>query len=101
MSAPAVKARGPVALRMATRLAGSPSKAWKACCRPRATAGLMAFRRSGRLMRMIEMAPRSAVVTADMACPPLAFVLAQFDGEADGCHAGCAAEVVIFVAKES
>src|SRR5580698_5380184 len=62
-SAPAVKARSPAADRMATRCSGAASKAWNALCSSTATAALIAFIFSGRLMRMIEIGPRSSMIT--------------------------------------
>ena len=70
-SAPAEKARSPTELRMATRAPSSASNARKARCISTATSWLMAFSRSGRLMRMMRTAPRSSMVTALMRAFPL------------------------------
>jgi hypothetical protein len=68
-SAPEQKVRSPTLLRMATRWLDA-SKAWKACCSSTATAALIALRRSGRLMRMIETGPFSSMVTTGMEAFP-------------------------------
>jgi hypothetical protein len=69
-----VKARSPAALRIATRW-WDASNAWNACCNSTATPLEIAFRFSGRLMRMIETGPRSSVVTTLIRVFPLSIVV--------------------------
>ena len=64
-SAPAEKARPPVPHKIATRCA-ERSKAANASCNSIATALLIAFSFSGRLMLTIETGPRSSTLTTLM-----------------------------------
>src|SRR5580658_3657815 len=61
-SAPAVNARSPAALRIATRCSEA-SNASNACCNPTATPLEIALSFSGRLIRMIETRPCCSTVT--------------------------------------
>ena len=67
-SAPAEKARPPAPVRIATRCADR-SNAANTACNSMATALLIAFSFSGRLMLTIETDPRSSMLTTLMAWP--------------------------------
>ncbi len=67
-SSPAVKARSPAPVRMATRTSGSASRATKASARAARRALDMAFIASGRLR--VTVATPSAFSTSNMVAPP-------------------------------